>query len=44
MSHKHSNQTEQKAIQHKQKTQPEFSNEFVVNQAPKKEHYPQPKK
>ncbi len=44
MSHKHSNQTEQKAITKSKRMEPEFSNEFVTNQAPQKEHYKQPKK
>ncbi|MFC3885204.1 hypothetical protein ACFOU2_17695 [Bacillus songklensis] len=39
MAHKHSNQVQQKAIIKSGRTQPEFSNEFVANQAPKSEHY-----
>ncbi|HWO96799.1 MAG TPA: hypothetical protein VNM45_10785 [Bacillus sp. (in: firmicutes)] len=41
MAHKHSNQAQQKAIIKSHRTQPEFSNEFVANQAPKSEHYKQ---
>jgi hypothetical protein len=39
MSHKRSNQAQQKAIIKSQRTQPEFSNEFAANQAPKQGHY-----
>ncbi len=44
MSHKTSNQTHQKGMKKSSRQQPEFSNEFAMNQAPKPEHYKQPKK
>lgn len=44
MSHKTSNQTHQKGMKKSSRQQPEFSNEFAMNQAPKPEHYKQPKR
>lgn len=39
MALKRSNQIQQRAIIKSHRTQPEFSNEFVANQAPKSAHY-----